>query len=277
MHDENFMELLAPKRNNEMTAYLLEKNDVALHLLLSSCSRSFLSAVCRRIAHLEGISTRAIDFYRRQSAQAEQAGTGKMPSTQLQQAYQQMQRVTSASLIKVTEFEKLLNVLGAEIRQAYQVFLPTLIGKQANAPQGKQLDMAVKTMQIQWELLLLLTKSPPPFFLPVIRKLFTEDLKAFRAQTDPAKLFFHDFSLLSMEDDAKSLQIKRDKRVWIDLFNKSELRPNSGQSWRRCVRCASVMEDKVGNKPGFSFVLSQQRKCSCGGHWALMPQNKLIL
>lgn len=277
MHDEKFIETLEPKRHSEMTAYLHEKNDIALHLLLSSCSRSFLSAVCRRIAHLEGISTRAIDFYRRQSAQAEQGNSGKMPSPQLQQAYQQMQRVIAAGLIKVAEFEKLLNVLGQDIRQAYQTFLPTLIKQGPNPPPGKQMDIAVKTMQGQMELFMLLSKSPPPAFTPVIRKLFTEGLKTFRAQTDPAKLFFHDFSLLGMEDDAQSLRHKKDKRVWVDLFNKSELRPNPEHSWRRCVRCASVMEDKVGDKPGFVFVLGQQRKCSCGGQWALLPPTKLLV
>ncbi|KAK3330204.1 mediator complex subunit 16-domain-containing protein [Apodospora peruviana] len=41
--------------------------------------------------------------------------------------------------------------------------------------------------------------------------------------------------------------------------------------WRRCVRCASVMEDVFGHRmPGFTFVLAQQRKCSCGGNWGVV-------
>jgi mediator of RNA polymerase II transcription subunit 16 len=44
--------------------------------------------------------------------------------------------------------------------------------------------------------------------------------------------------------------------------------------WRRCVRCASVMEDVWSNRPGFHFVLAQQRKCACGGNWGIVPRGE---
>ncbi|KAL1843023.1 hypothetical protein VTJ49DRAFT_3337 [Mycothermus thermophilus] len=47
---------------------------------------------------------------------------------------------------------------------------------------------------------------------------------------------------------------------------------NIEPQWRRCVRCAAVMEDIWSGKPGFNFVLSQQRKCVCGGGWGTMPK-----
>ena len=278
MNDDNFTQKLIPQRFVEMTAYLHERNDVALHLLLCSCSRSFLSALCRRIAHMEALSNKAIDFYRRQSAMADQTGAGKLPNPQLQQAYQKMQQVTGSSLVNVTELEKLLNVLGSDIRQAYQHFLPTMIKNGANAPQGKQIDVAIKTTQIQFEVGMLLATSPPPAFLPVIKKLFSKDLPAFRAQADPAKLFFADFELLGAQDDAASLAARRAKGSYVDLFKRVELRPSAvGAQWRRCTRCASVMEDVFGSRPGYTFVLGQQRKCSCGGYWALLPKGKLML
>ena len=42
--------------------------------------------------------------------------------------------------------------------------------------------------------------------------------------------------------------------------------------WRRCARCASVMEDIIPGKAGFVFVLGQQRKCACAGNWCLVPR-----
>lgn len=278
MGDEKFQEFLVPQKFSEMTAYLHERNDIALHLLLCSCSRSFLSALCRRIAHLDSVSTKANDFYRRQAAQAEQSGTAKLPSSQLQQAYQRMQQVTSSSLIKVTEFEKLLNVMGADIKQTYQAFLPNLVKQSSNPPQGKQIDLAMKAAQVQLELFMLLAKSPPPAFLPVIKKLFARDLKAFRAHTDPANLFFADFSPLGVQDDKRSLAARAARGgVYYDVFKRVELRAGTGKQWRRCVRCASIMEDVFGNKPGYTFVLGQQRKCSCGGQWALLQKDRLVL
>ncbi|GJN83792.1 mediator complex subunit [Purpureocillium lilacinum] len=276
MNNEEFTSKLVPQRFSEITAYLHERNNVALHLLLSSCSRSFLSALCRRIAHLEALSNKIIDFYRKQTA--EPAAGGKLPNPQLRMAYEKMHQVTTSSLVSATEFEKLLNVLGSDIRQAYQQFLPNLVKQGANAPQGKQIDVAIKTTQVQFEISIFLGSSPPLPFLPVIKKLFSKGLPALRDQTDPAQLFFADFGLLEIQDDDYSLGARRASGTYVDLFKRVELRQSStGPQWRRCARCASVMEDVFGSKPGFTFVLSQQRKCSCGGQWALLPKGKLLL
>ncbi|KAK1241472.1 hypothetical protein MKX08_001446 [Trichoderma sp. CBMAI-0020] len=274
MNDSEFMARLDPKRIAELTPYLHKRNDISLHLLLSSSSRSFLLAICRRIAHLETLSTKANEFYRRQPQMGvDQTGAPKPLNPQLQQAYQKMQQITSTCLIKASEFEKLLNMLGADIRQAYQTFLPTLVKNQAGVGQGKQIDMAVKAAQIQLELGMLLAVSPPAApFVPVIKKLFTKDLPAFKALTDPAKLFFANYDLLGVQDDKSQLP----KDVYVDLFRKAEIKLGAHQ-WRRCTRCASVMEDVFGTRPGYTFVLGQQRRCACGGVWALLPKGKLFL
>lgn len=278
MNDTNLLQRLMPPKFSELNTYLHERGDVSLHLLLSSSSRSFLSAVCRRIAHLEALSNKAIEFYKRQNNTGEQSNGAKVANPQLQQAYQRMQQVTSSSLIKVSEFEKLLNILGADIRQAYQTFLPQMVKAQPNAPQGKQLDVAIKTMQIQFEVAMILSGSPPPAFVPVIKKFFGKDLPAFRKLTDPAKLFFADFELLGVQDDKNSLTARKNKGAYVDLFKRVELRRGGpGNRWRRCTRCASVMEDVFGSRPGFTFVVGQQRKCSCSGYWALLPKGKLVL
>lgn len=278
MNDSEFMDRLVPPRYAEATPFLHERNDVSLHLLLCSSSRSFLSAICRRISHLEALSTRAIEFYRRQSATADQSGASKPPNAQLQQAYQKMQHVTSSTLIKVSEFEKLLNSIGADVRQCYQTFLPNLVKHSTNAPQGKQIDVAVKQAQFQIEMGMLLGGSPPPAFLLLIKKFFTKDLPAFRSLTDPAKLFFADFELLRIQDDSRSLAARKAKGTYVDMFKRSELQMSErSPRWRRCTRCAAVMEDVFGSRPGFTFVLGQQRKCSCGGYWALLPEGKRLL
>ncbi|GAB0136152.1 hypothetical protein EsDP_00004464 [Epichloe bromicola] len=277
MNDEEFRQRCAQQRFNELNSFLLKRNDVSLHLLLSSSSRSFLSAICRRVALLEAISNKAMDFYKTQASGDVPSG-GKVLNPQLQHAYYKMQRVTSTSIIKVADFEKLLNVLSQDVRQAYAIYLPQWVKKQPNAPQGKQLEVAIKTTQIQFEVSMLLSGSPPPAFIPVIKKFFTMDLPAFRKTTDPAKLYFADFELLGVQDDLASLAARQARGVYVDSFKRVALRRRrGGNRWRRCARCTSVMEDVFGSRPGFAFVLAQQRRCSCGGYWALLPKGKLIL
>lgn len=270
------MELLIPQRFNEIAPYLHDKNNIALHFLLSSSTRGFLSAVCRRLGHLEALSTRAIEFYRRQSATADQSTSSKA-APQLQQAYQRMQHVTSSGLVKVAEFEKLLTQLGADIRQTYQAVLPSLVKAQQPGLQGKQIDMAVKTTRVQFELALLLSASPHPPFLQIMHKFFHKDLRAFRALTDPAQLFFANYDLLEVQDDKRSLAARKARGMtYVDVFKRLEIKPGPNQQWRRCARCARVMEDVFVSRPGFSFVLAQQRKCACNGLWTLVPGSKLL-
>ncbi|KAF4984834.1 hypothetical protein FZEAL_62 [Fusarium zealandicum] len=276
MNDEKFQQLLVRERFNEIAPYLHEKNNISLHFLLSSSSRGFLSAVCRRLGHLEALSSRAIDFYRRQSIAAEGSSSGRA-APQLQRAYQKMQKMASSGLVKVAEFETLLTELSKEIRQAYQVFLPTVVKSQQNGLQGKQIDMAVKTARVQFELAMLLSASPPPAFLQIMKKFFTSDLPAFRGATDPARLFFANYDLLEVQDDERSLAAKKAKGMFhVDVFKRMEIRPSPHRQWRRCTRCAAVMEDVFGSRTGFTFVLGQQRKCSCSGHWTLLPKGKAV-
>lgn len=274
MNDSHFQSLLTRERFSEVASYLQEKNNVALHFLMSSSSRGFLSAVCRRLAHLEGLSGRAIEFYRRQSAVVEGASGRAAP--QLQQAYQAMQQVTSSALVKVSEVETLLTELSKEIRQTYQIFLPSFVKGQANPPQGKQIDMAVKSTRSQIELSMLLSGSPPSAFIQIIKKFFATDLPLFRKSVDPGRLFFANYDLLEVQDDEHSLAAKKARgTLYVDVFKRMQIRPSPNKQWRRCSRCTAVMEDIFGSRPGFTFVLAQQRKCSCGGQWTLLPKGNV--
>ncbi|KAI8264906.1 hypothetical protein K4K56_005253 [Colletotrichum sp. SAR 10_98] len=293
LDDPQFLALLTPQRFSEMSAYLQSRSDVSLHLLLCSSTRGFLSAVCRRILHLEILSNRAIEFYERRAAISNandpNAATSKNLHTVLYKAYQKMQRVTSSSLIKVQEFDRLLTVLNNDIRSAYQTSLAALANKNPAGAQGnpKAIEQQIKGAQFHCELNMLLASSPPPSFLQVLLKFFNTDLKNYRAQTDPSKLFFADFDLLEIDDDRRSLSARKARGQYIDAFKRvelvgppvrgaKELEEAKTPQWRRCVRCAAIMEDASGSRPGFTFVLAQQRKCSCGGHWALLPRGALI-
>ncbi|KAL2875373.1 Mediator of RNA polymerase II transcription subunit 16 [Colletotrichum sp. CLE4] len=311
LDDPQFLALLTPQHFSEMSTYLQSRSDVSLHLLLCSSTRGFLSAVCRRILHLEILSNRAIEFYERRAAMqnaTDPSSQAKGLHVVLYKAYQKMQRVTSSSLIKVQEFDRLLTVLNNDIRTAYQTSLASLASK--NPPGGgaggqKAVDAQIKNAQVHCELNMLLASSPPPAFLGVLLKFFNTDLRAYRGLADPSKLFFADYDLLEVDDDRRTLAARKAKSRFIDVFKRVELvgppptsaRASGGSGsagasasngggkeaedaktaqWRRCVRCSAVMEDVFGSRPGFTFVLAQQRKCSCGGHWGLLPRGSLI-
>ena len=298
LEDEKFMAILRNnKRFFEMTSYLQSQNDVALHLLLCSSTRGFLSAACRRLTLLDKLSSRAIEYYERKAASQQAMGAAGQPGSAmrtlppLQRAYQKVQRFTSNSLVKISEFDELLSNLSQEIQSAYQNSLPGLStqGRPQNAQQGGPQGGAndpVKRAQNHCELSMLLAGSPPPSFQEVLVSFFDNRLRSFKAQSDPAKLFFANYALLEVEDDKKSLLVKKARGRYVDVFKRSALAAGSGGSsaaenngetqWRRCVRCASVMENVHCVRPGFTFVLGQQRKCSCGGNWGMLPKGSLV-
>ena len=296
LDDPKFMAMLSDaKRFTELASYLQADNDVCLHFVLCSSTRGLLSAVCRRLLHLDALSARAMTYYENKTAQqnaSDPSNATSRPPVALYQAYQKMQRFTASSLIKVLEFDKLLGTLGADVRAAYQSSLSSLsikknqpnpqmagnAGANQQQPGGAAGDHPVKRAQSQIELDMLLAANPPLTLREVLQRFFSEHLRAFRDQSDPAKLYFADYSLLDVEDDKNSLAAKKSKGRYIDVFKRVELTvPDQANEqscqWRRCVRCASVMEDLVGQqRPGFTFVLAQQRKCSCSGSWGLVPK-----
>ncbi|KAI3396673.1 hypothetical protein diail_11781 [Diaporthe ilicicola] len=301
--DPKFMELLNPGRFAEMTAYLKSKNDVSLHLLLCSSTRAFLIAICKRLSHLQVMSTQATQYWDKNVAMHNSV------DSQVRQAYLKMQRCLTTTLITVKETEKMLKTLSGDIKQAYQASLAILAQKQqqqSGKPNQPPPDAAIKKAQAHCELNMLLAENPPPQFLPVMKKFFDTDLKNLVASTDRSGLFFTDFQLLEVEDDPRMLAARRAQGKYVDTFKRMELtaskstkatngdsvrRPHeqhqqqaaadadggAGPAWRRCVRCCAIMEDVSGAKPGMNYVLSQQRKCACGGNWAFLPTGELVV
>ena len=304
--DPKFMELLNPGRFSEMTAYLKSKNDISLHFLLCSSTRGFLLAACKRLSHLQAVSAQATQYWDKNAATHNSTDSHTNQGIiAVQQAYLKMQRCITTALIKVKEIERLLNILGAEIKQAYQASLAILAQKQqqqSGKPNQPPPDTAIKKAQAHCELNMLLAENPPPQFLAVIKKLFEVDLKNLMASTDRSGLFFTDFELLEVEEDPRRLAARKAQGKYVDTFKRVELtaynppkasegdkvrRPHeqqqpdadaaTGPAWRRCVRCCAVMEDASTSKSGMTFVLSQQRKCACGGGWGLLAPGELVV
>lgn len=300
--DARFISLLKDSSSfTDMTAYLESRNDVSLHLLLCSSTRGFISALCRRLAHLDAISKRALTYYENKAATMHNAAeAGSRTNLALQQAYQKMQRFTSGSLVKVADFTDLVTSLSQDIRTAYQQNLSGLVQSDpSTVAAGQGNDAVVKRAQAHCELGMLVGGPPPQCFRQVLSNLFNLQLLSLKGKTDPAKLFFADYNLLGVQDDNKSLDAKKSAGRYVDVFRRCELdgsggipgghrrNPSSTKSlttspstsdirWRRCVRCAAVMQNVSGQRPGFTFVLAQQRKCSCGGSWAMLPKDSLI-
>lgn len=278
MNDDHFMGLVEQQRSPDMLQYLIERNDIALHLVLCSASRNLLSALCRRMLTVESISNKAHEHYQAQRAKAMEAGRSQ--NLPLQEAYAKMKRITDSSMINIKAMEKLLHTFATDVKQTYAEFLPRVVKNQPNPPQGKEIDNRVRSAQSQCELAMLHCSPPPVPFFPVIRKFFDRDLRAFRSDTDAARLYFANYDLLETQDDENSLAAKGARGTHVDVFRRVELgpTPRPGKQWRRCTRCAAVMEEVVGHgKAGMTFLLNQQRKCSCGGFWSLLPHGKLVL
>ncbi|KAI1775011.1 RNA polymerase II mediator complex subunit Sin4 [Hypoxylon cercidicola] len=292
--DAQFMKLLKQPQLAQMTQYLHEKNEIALHLVLCSATRGLLSAVCRRITLLDSFSTRAISWYENRD-KLNPSDPRTAAHQALYAAYQRVRLYTSSSLIKADEFDKLLTTLGADIRSAYNTSLAVL-GEQAaraannQAQQGQNANAhrpeiasqeAIARGRQHCELQMLVLNAPPMSFVSVIDKFFNKDLKEFRAHSEVAKLYFSDYSILEINDGPRTLDKRRRSGVRVDLFKRIEIskKPSAGSirsylPWRACARCGSVMEDlaMVNNKPGLQFLLRQQFICCCGGRMALLPQ-----
>lgn len=295
MDDPEFQALLQPSRFTEISGFVKKRSDPSLQLVLCSSTRGYVSALCRRLQHLEALSQKAIEFYERKTAMQNAGDPSQQPKNPhilLQNAYKRMQHITQLSLVKISEFDRLLSTLGADVRTAYHTAFSGLASQQQQQQQQKnegggggqagqkQIDPQVKSAQVRAEMILLLDAQPTPPFLPVLKKFFGSDLRAFRAQTDPAKLYFADYGLLEVSDEPRVLARRKAARTYVDVFKRTEIVPPglgvAGQqlAWRRCVRCAAVMEDVLpGSRPGFTFVLSQQRRCACGGFWALLSKD----
>ncbi|KAI5926303.1 RNA polymerase II mediator complex subunit Sin4 [Camillea tinctor] len=290
LDDPKFMSFLNQSNQSQqldyMTTYLHGRREVALHLILCSATRNFISAICRRICLLDNYSTRAINWYTSKNDLNNFNGQSNSHATALYTAYREIKHHTSSALIKADGFDRFLNALAVDIRSAYSQSLMPLAEREREAqkaaknqqlsnqnPNAPKPDR-VKEARQHCELNLLLVKAPPPSFLAVLTKLFQKDLTELRKQTDVAALYFWNYDLLEIDDQPRVLAQRRSKGTRVDFFKRVEIsKANQSAPWRTCTRCSNVMEDlsTTSNKPGLIFLLGQQRSCCCGGRLALPP------
>lgn len=283
LHDDAaFRALLAdPKRFCELAAYMRTRGNVALHLLLCSSTRGFLSAVCRRLAILEDMCHKAVKYFEQRNATTTTNADRRPPD--LYHAYVKMMRAISSGLVKFQDFNKLLTALGEGVRATYRETLGAVVAQQGQTQQ--QQEQFVKKAQAHAELDMLLGGNPPSSFRDMLDRFFAVHVGAFGEGCDRAKLYFADYDILEIVDAPPAAEGgKAPVVVHVDVFKRTPVKPavvpkkgaagggdQAPVQWRRCVRCASVMEDIIGRGPGFVFVLAQQRKCSCMGNWGLEP------
>lgn len=150
------------------------------------------------------------------------------------------------------------------------------------------------------EIKMLFGGSIPDAFKPVIVELFRKEglLDSVRQEIEPAKLFFADFAMLEVDEDAVSVGKRKRNGMTMDSFRKGWLvnpkrgevenvnsAPESGvlgqggrQSarWRRCNRCAAVMEDVLSQRQALQWLVMQQRRCFCSGYWNTLESGRTV-
>lgn len=290
----------------ELLAHLRSTNTISLHMLLSSPTRGFLTAICRRLSHLDWIARRAI--MQSSSGAASNAANPAAPqassssiSPALKNAYLQIATLTTNTILRIKTIETVLGSLTANIKDAYRNATPSLAGRPAEAARN-----ALETK-------MLFGGSFPDAFKPVIVELFRKGglLETVRDDIEPAKLFFADFSLLEVDEDATSVAKRKNSGMTMDCFRKTWLenpKKRKGRNdrvtqnvaaggdangsgnpaqdgagggrqvarWRRCARCAAVMEDVLTERRVLQWLIMQQRRCYCSGWWDTLAPGETV-
>ncbi|KAI9737316.1 MAG: mediator complex subunit [Claussenomyces sp. TS43310] len=283
---------------NEVNNRLQASHNMALHLLLSSATRGFLTVICRRLTHLDYIARKTMSVAAQNEAAVQQHQQqdphGVNPpqiSADLTAAYSCIATLTDRAIVPVRTFETLLAGLSSSIREAYAS--TDLVTASSATQQGAEKS------RNGVEQAMLFGGALPEALIPALRHLFTSLLPSLRSDVEPSQLFFHNFDILAMGDDDDDDDDDRDhdasaaehrphggarRGFIVDIFQRlpialdphglaSELQ---GQRWRRCARCAAVMEDVHSRKPAVAFLIMQQRRCFCGGYWLVLNENEMI-
>ena len=125
-------------------------------------------------------------------------------------------------------------------------------------------------------------------------------LAAVREEIDPAKLFFGDFGMLEVDEDASSMEKRRRNGMTMDCFRKdwlvnpvktaaADANANANEEngngvagggarkrWRRCARCAAVTEDVLTQRHALQWLVMQQRRCLCSGYWNTLAVGEMV-
>lgn len=301
--DETFthITLAEPLDLKELNTYLYSTRNVALHLLLSSVSRGLLSAVCTQLQRLD--YTARLHLQQASSAlAAARSGNGnhntpaRQLSSSVRASYETIAYLTQNSPVPYARFLDFIHKTAGHCKEAY--------GK-AGLSGSKDRNIAMQRNAIEQRILL--GRELPKESAYAISKLFHDDLPALKAEIDPAKLFFHDFSVLNLplqdrgtnlpyaylaaKDPAarEKLRLKyvkyrvkhtvdvcQRKAVELGMEPEQEVEGRKGRKWRRCVRCAAVMEDFESRNPCVNGMAKVMMRCHCAGRWNVMTGKRVV-
>lgn len=277
---------------NILSSRLFSSNNIALHILLSSATRGFLTAICRRLVHLDYTARKAMSSAA-QSLSAPPGQTAPLISNSLRASYTAIATLTSGSIVPIRHFEAFVARISEVVKEAYTT---------ANLPSQQQVQGShANPGRNNVEQGILFGGPLPDAMAPAISRIFSEELPKLRAEIDPSRLFFHDFGILGLPapdtpgTNADEAALEGDAlyrvRHTIDIFSRvpielgqepeesqgldaKEHRP--GRRWRRCVRCAATMEDIHSVKPAVQFLIMQQRRCYCSGNWDILAGKRAV-
>lgn len=302
--DETFthITLAEPLDLKELNTYLYSTRNVALHILLSSVSRGFLSAVCDQLQRLD-YTARVHLQQDSEALAAARGGDGNRnpPARQLSSssraAYETIAHLTHNSPVPYSQVLGFVIKIAGHCKEAY--------GK-AGLSGTKDKNIVMQRNAIEQQILF--GRELPKESAYAISRLFREDLPALKAEIDPAKLFFHDFTVLNVplqdrgtnlpyayveaEDPAakeklRQKYVKYRVKHTVDVFQRKmvelgvepeqEVERRKGRKWRRCVRCAAVMGDlATGRNVYVNGVVKVMMRCHCGGHWSVMTGKRVV-
>jgi mediator of RNA polymerase II transcription subunit 16 len=198
--DTSLFEPLATGQSIDLDKFharLRDSNNVALHLLLSSAPRVFLTAICRRVTNLDYTARKAMLTAAQSQAGAPIPIPPPLTSSALRAAYTSIATLTSNSVIQYRAFEAFLTSISASVKDAY-----TTAGLTSSTPQTQPQQQPHSKDGISRnaaEQTMLFGGPPPAALVPAMRHIFTTLLPTLHLGIDPAKLFFSDFSLLALD------------------------------------------------------------------------------
>ncbi|KFY19349.1 hypothetical protein V493_08002, partial [Pseudogymnoascus sp. VKM F-4281 (FW-2241)] len=176
-----------------LSAHLLATNNIALHVLLSSATRGFLTGICRRLVHLDYTARKAMSAA--QSVSAPPGQSAPLISNSLRASYTAIATLTSSSIVPISHFEAFVARIADVVKEAYTTAkLPSQ--QQAQAVTGVPGDSSRNNIEQG----ILFGGPLPEVMAPAISRIFSEELPKLRAEIDPSRLFFHDFSILGLPD-----------------------------------------------------------------------------
>jgi mediator of RNA polymerase II transcription subunit 16 len=285
-----------PPKLDDISSHLFASNNIALHILLSSATRGFLTAICRRLIHLDYTARKAMSSAAQSAYSGPPGQTVPLISNSLRTSYTAIATLTSGSIVPIRVFEALVARISESIKESYTAAkLPSQ--KQAQGIQGEHSRNSIEQQ--------VLFGGPLPIEMAVtIARIFHSELPKLRNVIDPSKLFFHDFSILGLpapkapmgpgfplpgttKADEIAAEADAVYRVThtLDVFSRVPIQlgteheeghglemsgPRLGRRWRRCTRCAAAMDDIISQRPAVQFLIMQQRRCYCSGNWDIM-------